>query len=140
MARPDWRTAIKTPLGVVPGGSGNGLAASIMHAAGEQFAPAHSAFLVARGMGGSFRAGAHVRLRLCICLSTSTRVCVFLMLASCVLVTSRLFSLCPGVLTGLDMAQTTSASGHNFSFLLVRPCVTAAVARLMKGGGCLCSR
>ena len=32
MERPDWETAIKTPIGVVPGGSGNALAASIVYA------------------------------------------------------------------------------------------------------------
>mmetsp|Transcript_4333 Transcript_4333/g.6069 ORF Transcript_4333/g.6069 Transcript_4333/m.6069 type:complete len:549 (+) Transcript_4333:683-2329(+) len=29
MKRPDWETAIKLPLGIIPGGSGNGLAASL---------------------------------------------------------------------------------------------------------------
>ena len=50
MCRRDWRHAIKTPLGILPGGSGNGLAASLLHAAGESFAAAHSAFLIARGV------------------------------------------------------------------------------------------
>ena len=49
MARPDWQRAIKTPLGILPGGSGNGLAASLLHSAGERFAAAHAAFLIAKG-------------------------------------------------------------------------------------------
>lgn len=31
MEREDWEQAIQTPLGVLPGGSGNALAASIQH-------------------------------------------------------------------------------------------------------------
>lgn len=31
MERPDWDLAIKTPIGVVPGGSGNALAAAIVY-------------------------------------------------------------------------------------------------------------
>lgn len=34
MARPDWKTAVKIPVGVIPGGSGNGLARALSHAAG----------------------------------------------------------------------------------------------------------
>uniref|UniRef100_A0A4W4FFE5 Sphingosine kinase 1 n=1 Tax=Electrophorus electricus TaxID=8005 RepID=A0A4W4FFE5_ELEEL len=36
MEREDWEEAIKTPLGILPGGSGNALAASIHHYAGLQ--------------------------------------------------------------------------------------------------------
>ena len=32
MKRSDWSTAIRTPIGVVPGGSGNALAAAIAYA------------------------------------------------------------------------------------------------------------
>uniref|UniRef100_F6YIB7 sphingosine kinase n=1 Tax=Ciona intestinalis TaxID=7719 RepID=F6YIB7_CIOIN len=32
MERKDWKTAIKTPIGIVPGGSGNALAASVIYA------------------------------------------------------------------------------------------------------------
>jgi len=32
MDRPDWKTAIKTPIGVVASGSGNALAASVVYA------------------------------------------------------------------------------------------------------------
>ncbi|XP_059818542.1 sphingosine kinase 1-like [Hypanus sabinus] len=38
MARPDWEQAIKMPLGVIPAGSGNALAASINHHAGNRMA------------------------------------------------------------------------------------------------------
>ncbi|KAJ8283842.1 hypothetical protein COCON_G00026920 [Conger conger] len=36
MEREDWETAIQTPLGILPGGSGNALAASVHHYAGYQ--------------------------------------------------------------------------------------------------------
>ncbi|XP_035258818.1 sphingosine kinase 1 [Anguilla anguilla] len=36
MEREDWETAIQTPLGILPGGSGNALAASIHHYSGSQ--------------------------------------------------------------------------------------------------------
>uniref|UniRef100_T1JKM2 DAGKc domain-containing protein n=1 Tax=Strigamia maritima TaxID=126957 RepID=T1JKM2_STRMM len=36
MERTDWKSAIKTPVGVVPGGSGNGLARAIGHALEEE--------------------------------------------------------------------------------------------------------
>uniref|UniRef100_A0A8C2WWC7 sphingosine kinase n=1 Tax=Cyclopterus lumpus TaxID=8103 RepID=A0A8C2WWC7_CYCLU len=35
MEREDWREAIQTPLGILPGGSGNALAASVHHYSGE---------------------------------------------------------------------------------------------------------
>ncbi len=31
MEREDWQEAIQTPLGILPGGSGNALAASVHH-------------------------------------------------------------------------------------------------------------
>lgn len=37
MERPDWRQAAKIPIGIIPGGSGNGLARSISHACGEPY-------------------------------------------------------------------------------------------------------
>lgn len=37
MARPDWKEAVKKPVGVIPGGSGNGLARALSHAAGEPY-------------------------------------------------------------------------------------------------------
>nr|QFF91284.1 sphingosine kinase 2 isoform 2 [Potamotrygon motoro] len=38
MSRPDWERAIRMPLGVIPAGSGNALAASINHHAGNRMA------------------------------------------------------------------------------------------------------
>ena len=49
MDRPDWERAIKMPLAVLPGGSGNGLTASLLHIAKETFSAFNAAFLVARG-------------------------------------------------------------------------------------------
>ncbi|KAG8190082.1 hypothetical protein JTE90_023054 [Oedothorax gibbosus] len=37
MARPDWKETVKIPIGVIPGGSGNGLAKAISHADGEPY-------------------------------------------------------------------------------------------------------
>ncbi|GBN27889.1 hypothetical protein AVEN_189478-1 [Araneus ventricosus] len=34
MARPDWKEVVKIPIGVIPGGSGNGLAKAINYAVG----------------------------------------------------------------------------------------------------------
>ena len=34
MERPDWATAITTPIGMLPTGSGNALCASLLHEAG----------------------------------------------------------------------------------------------------------
>jgi sphingosine kinase len=45
MERPDWRSAIRTPVGVIAAGSGNGLAKSL-----NALEPLTAAFNVARGM------------------------------------------------------------------------------------------
>lgn len=37
MERPDWELAVKIPIGIIPGGSGNGLARTISHAANEPY-------------------------------------------------------------------------------------------------------
>ncbi|KAF8771653.1 sphingosine kinase 1-like [Argiope bruennichi] len=37
MARPDWKEVVKIPIGVIPGGSGNGLARAINYAVGEPY-------------------------------------------------------------------------------------------------------
>ncbi|KAJ0412447.1 hypothetical protein ATCC90586_005467 [Pythium insidiosum] len=50
MQREDWRDAIQIPIGVVPGGSGNGLFASLMHACGERFQPVNAGFVLAKGV------------------------------------------------------------------------------------------
>lgn len=34
LERPDWEEAVQIPLGILPGGSGNALAASIHHYSG----------------------------------------------------------------------------------------------------------
>ena len=49
LQRADWEAAIKLPLGIVPAGSGNGLALSILHSAGETWDPESMAYLIARG-------------------------------------------------------------------------------------------
>ena len=48
--RDDWRTALSSiPVAPLPGGSGNGLVASICKCAGEGYGMAQMAFLIARG-------------------------------------------------------------------------------------------
>ena len=54
MSREDSKTAIKIPLGVIPAGSGNGLAKSILEAARESYDPLHAAFVIAKGRQQSF--------------------------------------------------------------------------------------
>jgi sphingosine kinase len=49
MSRPDRETAIKLPLGTIPGGTGDGLAKSLLESAGESYNPLNAAFLIAKG-------------------------------------------------------------------------------------------
>ncbi|TDH67301.1 hypothetical protein CCR75_009402 [Bremia lactucae] len=49
MTRSDWNDAIRQPLGIVPGGSGNGLAHSIAHHSEEKSKPVNAAFILAKG-------------------------------------------------------------------------------------------
>ena len=42
-------TAIKMPLGHIPGGSGNGLATSILKSCGEEYGVVEAGFIIARG-------------------------------------------------------------------------------------------
>ena len=49
MSRPDWEKAIKLPLGIIPGGTGNGLSKSLLTASGETYDPLNAAFLIAKG-------------------------------------------------------------------------------------------
>lgn len=49
MNRSDWATAATFPMGILPGGSGNGLAKSILHAANEPYGYESAAFLIAKG-------------------------------------------------------------------------------------------
>ncbi|KAJ7201988.1 hypothetical protein O6H91_Y491500 [Diphasiastrum complanatum] len=49
MKREDWEQAIKTPLGIVPAGTGNGMAKSLLDAAGEPCDASNATFAVIRG-------------------------------------------------------------------------------------------
>ncbi|KAJ6827342.1 sphingosine kinase 1-like isoform X1 [Iris pallida] len=49
LKRDDWETAIKVPLGIIPAGSGNGMAKSLLDAANEMYSIAHATFSVIRG-------------------------------------------------------------------------------------------
>ncbi|MGL5942144.1 MAG: diacylglycerol kinase family protein [Waterburya sp.] len=49
MSRPDWETAIKIPLGIIPGGTGNGICKTILELAGESYDPLNAAFLIVKG-------------------------------------------------------------------------------------------
>lgn len=48
-ARPDAENALKVPIGHIPAGSGNGLAKSVLAAAGESYGVFEAAFLIAKG-------------------------------------------------------------------------------------------
>ncbi|KAF4315688.1 hypothetical protein BBO99_00008894 [Phytophthora kernoviae] len=50
MKRPDWNMAIRQPIGIIPGGSGNGLAHSIAHQSEEKGKPINAAFILAKGV------------------------------------------------------------------------------------------
>jgi len=54
MSREDSDRAIKVPLGIIPGGTGNGLSKSILEAAGESYDPLNAAFIIARGRQQNF--------------------------------------------------------------------------------------
>jgi len=50
MARPDWReVAAHVTLGHIPGGSGNGVAKSVLAASQEPYSPTAAAFLIVKG-------------------------------------------------------------------------------------------
>ncbi|GAB5356402.1 hypothetical protein AAMO2058_000286900 [Amorphochlora amoebiformis] len=49
MNRSDWPQTIQKPFGVLPGGTGNGLAASLRNSSGEPMTPLGSAMLIAKG-------------------------------------------------------------------------------------------
>ena len=49
MSRLDRETAIKLPLGTIPGGTGDGLAKSLLESAGESYDPLNAAFIIAKG-------------------------------------------------------------------------------------------
>lgn len=54
MSRPDQETAIKIPIGVIPGGTGNGLCKTLLELSGETYDPLHAAFLIAKGKQQAF--------------------------------------------------------------------------------------
>ncbi|EXB51817.1 Sphingosine kinase 1 [Morus notabilis] len=49
LERGDWETAIKTPLGVVPAGTGNGMAKSLLDSVGEPCAVFNAVLAIIRG-------------------------------------------------------------------------------------------
>ncbi|CAD6217606.1 unnamed protein product [Miscanthus lutarioriparius] len=49
LQREDWETAIKVPLGIIPAGTGNGMARSLLHASGEPFSISNAVFAIIRG-------------------------------------------------------------------------------------------
>ncbi|ETW08965.1 hypothetical protein H310_01443 [Aphanomyces invadans] len=48
MQRSDWHDAIRFPMGIIPGGSGNGLAKTLLHNASEVYSPENRAFIIAK--------------------------------------------------------------------------------------------
>lgn len=54
MSRPDWEQAIKLPLGIIPGGTGNGFCKTLLESAVESYNPLNAAFLVVKGRHKSF--------------------------------------------------------------------------------------
>uniref|UniRef100_A0A453FPD1 sphingosine kinase n=1 Tax=Aegilops tauschii subsp. strangulata TaxID=200361 RepID=A0A453FPD1_AEGTS len=49
LQRSDWEEAIKMPIGVVPAGTGNGMAKSLLHAASETCSVSDAVFAIIRG-------------------------------------------------------------------------------------------
>ncbi|ONK77059.1 uncharacterized protein A4U43_C02F2670 [Asparagus officinalis] len=49
LQREDWDSAIKVPLGIIPAGTGNGMAKSLLDAAGEAYSISNAVFSVLRG-------------------------------------------------------------------------------------------
>ncbi|CAL4961046.1 unnamed protein product [Urochloa decumbens] len=49
LQRTDWKEAIKMPIGVVPAGTGNGMAKSLLHAASETCSVSNAVFAIIRG-------------------------------------------------------------------------------------------
>ncbi len=54
MSRSDWETAIKLPLGIIPGGTGNGFCKTLLELSQEAYHPLNAAFLIAKGRQQSF--------------------------------------------------------------------------------------
>ena len=49
MSRSDWKKAIELPIGIIPAGTGNGLAKSLLELRGETYDPLNAAFSIAKG-------------------------------------------------------------------------------------------
>ncbi|XP_072952369.1 sphingosine kinase 1-like [Typha angustifolia] len=49
LQREDWETAIKVPLGIIPAGSGNGMAKSLLDSVGDLFTVSNAVFAIIRG-------------------------------------------------------------------------------------------
>ncbi|ETV88876.1 hypothetical protein, variant [Aphanomyces astaci] len=49
MKRPDWVQAIRFPIGIIPGGSGNGLVKSLLHINHEEYSAVNSAYAIVKG-------------------------------------------------------------------------------------------
>ncbi|RLM92396.1 sphingosine kinase 2-like [Panicum miliaceum] len=50
LQRTDWEDAIKMPIGVVPAGTGNGMAKSLLHAASETCSVSNAVFAIIKGL------------------------------------------------------------------------------------------
>lgn len=49
MNRPDWKTAIQTPIGVIPAGTSNGLCKTLLQEAGEPYDSINATIAIAKG-------------------------------------------------------------------------------------------
>ncbi|XP_066307116.1 sphingosine kinase 2-like [Miscanthus floridulus] len=49
LQRTDWEEAIKMPIGVIPAGTGNGMAKSLLHAASEKYSVSNAVFAIIKG-------------------------------------------------------------------------------------------
>ena len=54
MSRRDCRRAIELPLGIIPGGTGNGLSKTLLELSGENYDPLNAAFLIVKGKQQTF--------------------------------------------------------------------------------------
>lgn len=54
MSRSDQETAIKLPLGIIPGGTGNGFCKTLLEQSHESYEPLNAAFLIIKGKQQSF--------------------------------------------------------------------------------------
>nr|CAD1841188.1 unnamed protein product [Ananas comosus var. bracteatus] len=49
LQREDWDTAIKVPLGIIPAGTGNGMAKSLLHSVGDLYSVPNAVFAIIQG-------------------------------------------------------------------------------------------